>query len=124
VREALRGLTLKERALIIWVFVGDVREEGRVHPGAGYPEGLPRDSGRGMRWATTGQDVVSVREEPTASVSTRSRPKERHRNRRYSCWQCDGICHLRRESCREQLASDRMKARQKRLINPTGSSGI
>jgi hypothetical protein len=27
VREALRGLTLGQRALNIWVFVGDVREE-------------------------------------------------------------------------------------------------
>jgi hypothetical protein len=27
VREALRGLTLRQRALNIWVFVGDVREE-------------------------------------------------------------------------------------------------
>jgi hypothetical protein len=26
------------------------RCKGRVHPGAGYPAGLPRDSGRGMRW--------------------------------------------------------------------------
>jgi hypothetical protein len=74
------------------------RCKGRVHPGAGYPEGLPRDSGRGMPWATTGQDEVSVREAPTASVFTRSRPAESHRNRRQLCWQCGGTCHLRRES--------------------------
>jgi hypothetical protein len=60
--------------------------KGRVHPGPGYPAGLPRDSGRGMPWATTGQDVMPVREEPTASVSTRSRPAESHRNRRQLCW--------------------------------------
>jgi hypothetical protein len=74
------------------------RWKGRVHPGAGYPEGLPRDSGRGMPWATTGHDVVSVREAPTASVLTRSRPAESHRNRRQLCWQCGGTCHLGRES--------------------------
>jgi hypothetical protein len=51
-----------------------------------------------MPWATTGQDVVSVKEEPTASVSKRSRPTESHRNRRQLCWQCGGTCHLRRES--------------------------
>jgi hypothetical protein len=101
------------------------RCKGRVHPGAGYTKGLPRDSGRRMPWATTGQDEVSVREEPTASVLTRSRPAESHRNRRQLCWKCGGTCHLRREGLRrEQLASDRMKARQKRLIIPTGSSGI
>jgi hypothetical protein len=101
------------------------RCKGRVHPRAGYPEGLPRDSGRGMPWATTGQDEVSVREAPTASVLTRSRPAESHRNRWQLCWQCGGTCHLRRESLTgEQLASDRRKARQKRLIIPTGSSGI
>jgi hypothetical protein len=62
------------------------RCKGRVHPGAGYPAGLPRDSGHGMPWATTGQDVVSVTEEPIASVSMRSRPAESHRNRRQLCW--------------------------------------
>jgi hypothetical protein len=74
------------------------RCKGRVHPGAGYPVGLPRDSGRGMPWATSSQDVVSVREEPTASVSTRTRPTESHRKRRQFCWQCGGTCLLRRES--------------------------
>jgi hypothetical protein len=74
------------------------RCKGRVHPGAGYPAGLPRDSGRGTPWATTGQDEVSVREAPTASVLTRSRPTESHRNRRQRCWQCGGTCHLRRDS--------------------------
>jgi hypothetical protein len=51
-----------------------------------------------MPWATTGQDEVSVREAPTASVLTLSRPAESHRNRRQLCWQCGGTCHLRRES--------------------------
>jgi hypothetical protein len=86
----------------------DVRRrcKGRVHPGAGYPAGLPRDNGRGMPWATTVQDEASVRETPTASVLTQSRPAESHRNRRQLCWQCGGICHLRREGLRrEQLAS-------------------
>jgi hypothetical protein len=96
VREALRGLTLRQRALNIWVFVGDVREEFIL--GAGYPAGLPRDSGHGMPWATAGQDVVSVREEPTASVLTRSMPTESNRNRRQLCWQCGGTGRLRRES--------------------------
>jgi hypothetical protein len=123
VREALRGLTL-ETARSEYLGVRR-RCKGRVHPGAGYPAGLPRDSGRGMPWATIGQDVVSVTEEPTASVSTWSSPTESHRNRRQLCWQCGGICHLRREGLRrEQLASDRMRARQTRLIIPTGSSGI
>jgi hypothetical protein len=66
---------------------------------------------------------VSVREAPTASVLTRSRPAESHKHRRQLFWRCGGTCHLRREGLRrEQLASDRMKARQKRLIIPTGSS--
>jgi hypothetical protein len=72
--------------------------KGRVHPGAGYPAGLPRDSGHGMPWATTGQDEVPVREAPTASALTRSRPTESHRNRRQLCWQCGGTCHLRGDS--------------------------
>jgi hypothetical protein len=38
-----------------------------------------------------------VTEAPTASVLTRSRPTESHRNRRQLCWQCGGTCHLRRE---------------------------
>jgi hypothetical protein len=29
------------------------RYNGRVHPGAGYPAGVPRDSGRGTPGATT-----------------------------------------------------------------------
>jgi hypothetical protein len=40
-----------------------------------------------MPWAMTGQDEVPVREAPTASVLTRSRPTESHRNRRQLCWQ-------------------------------------
>jgi hypothetical protein len=85
-------------------YLGVLRRcKGRVHPGAGYPSGLPRDSGRGMPWDTTGQDEVSVREAPTASVLTRSRPAESHRNRRQLCWQCGGTCHLRREPWREKL---------------------
>jgi hypothetical protein len=74
------------------------RCKGRVRPGAGYPAGLPRDSGRGMPWATTGQDEVSMRESPTASVLTRSRPTKSHRNTQQVCWQCGGTGHLRRES--------------------------
>jgi hypothetical protein len=35
---------------------------------------------------------------PTASVLTRSRPAESHRNRRQLCWQCGGTCYLRREA--------------------------
>jgi hypothetical protein len=74
------------------------RYKGRIHPGAGYPAGLPRDSGRGMPWATTDQNEVSVREAPTASVLTRSMPTESHRNRRQLCWQCSGTGQLRGES--------------------------
>jgi hypothetical protein len=70
----------------------------KFNPGAGYPAGLPRDSGRGTPWATTGQDEVSVREAPTASVLTRSKPAESHRNRRQLCWQCGGTGQLGRES--------------------------
>jgi hypothetical protein len=39
-----------------------------------------------------------VREAPTASVLTRSRPTWSHRNRRPVCWKCGGTGHLRRES--------------------------
>jgi hypothetical protein len=39
-----------------------------------------------------------VREAPTTSVLTRSRPIESHRNKRPMCWQCGGTGHLRRES--------------------------
>jgi hypothetical protein len=108
VREALGGLTLGQRErgaeradseTARSEYLGVRRRcKGRVHPGAGYPEGLPCDSGRGMPWDTTGQDEVSVREERTASVLTRSRPAESRRNRRQLCWQCGGTCHLRRES--------------------------
>jgi hypothetical protein len=95
VRGVLRGLTLRQRALNIWVFVGDVREEFIL--GLGTPRAY-HSSGRGMPWATTGQDVVSVREEPTASVSTRPRSAESHGNRQQLCWQCGGTCRLGRES--------------------------
>jgi hypothetical protein len=118
---------------------------------------------------------VPVRGAPTASVLTRSRPTESHRNRRQVRWQCGGTGHLRRERDfegeikglrtptaeleaalerkagaqrrvtwrtvrvvtaaapdrrkraalrREQLASDRVKAHQKRLITSTGPNGI
>jgi hypothetical protein len=43
---------------------------------------------------------MPVREAPTASVLTRSRPTESHRNRRQVCWQCSETCHLRRERSR------------------------
>jgi hypothetical protein len=51
------------------------RCKGRVHPGAGYPVGLPRDSGRGMPWATadlpraigTGGSCVGNAVEPVMS---------------------------------------------------------
>jgi hypothetical protein len=46
------------------------------------------------------QEEVPVREAPTASVLTRSRPTESHRKRRPICWQCGGTGHLRRESPR------------------------
>jgi hypothetical protein len=52
VKEALVELTLGQRALKIWVFRR--RYNGRVHPGAGYPAGVPRDSGRGTPRAMTG----------------------------------------------------------------------
>jgi hypothetical protein len=45
-----------------------------------------------------------VRETPTASVLTRSRPTESHRNRQLLCWQCGGAGHPRRvltENCQE-----------------------
>jgi hypothetical protein len=74
------------------------RCKGRVHPGAGYPAGLTRDSGLGMPWATTGQDEVSVREAPTASVLMRWRSIESYRNKRQVCWQCSDTGQLRRES--------------------------
>jgi hypothetical protein len=77
---------------------GTARSEYLGISGAGNPAGLPRDSGCGMQWTTTGQDEVPVREARTASVLTRSRPTESHRNRRQLCWQCSGTGHLRRES--------------------------
>jgi hypothetical protein len=42
-----------------------------------------------------GQEEVPVRETPTASILTRSRPTESHRNRRPVCWQCGGTGQLR-----------------------------
>jgi hypothetical protein len=41
---------------------------------------------------------VPVREAPTASVLTRSRPTSSHRNRRPVCWKCGGTGHIRRDS--------------------------
>jgi hypothetical protein len=122
-REVLGGLTLGQRERgAERADSGKARSEylgvrrrckGRVHPGAGYLAGLPRDSGRGMPWSAmpwsaTSQDVVSVREEPTASVLTRSRPTESRRIRRQLCWQCGGTCHLRRECLggRNQVAEN------------------
>jgi hypothetical protein len=108
VREALGELTLGQRERgAVRADSGTAHSEylgvrwrckGRVHPGAGYPAGLPRNSGRGIPWATTGQDVVSVTEEPTVLVLTRPRPAESHGNRRQLCWQCSGTGQLRRES--------------------------
>jgi hypothetical protein len=78
------------------------RCKGRVHPGAGYATGWVRHglTTRQWTWDAMGYDQpgCGVREEPTASVSTRSRPTKSHRNRRQLCWQCSGTCHLRRES--------------------------
>jgi hypothetical protein len=73
------------------------RYNGRPHPGAGYPAALPRDSGRGTPCATTGQDEVPVREAPTASALTQSRPAESYRKRRPVYWQCSGTGNLMRE---------------------------
>jgi hypothetical protein len=41
---------------------------------------------------------VPVREAPTASALTQSRPAESHRKRRPVCWQSSGTGNLRRES--------------------------
>jgi hypothetical protein len=46
------------------------------------------------------QEEVPVREAHTASVLTRSKPTESHRNRRPVCCQCGGTGHLRRCSRR------------------------
>jgi hypothetical protein len=101
VKDAQVGLGGAERAdseTALSEYLGVRRRcKGRVYPGAGYTAGLPRDSGRGMPWVTTGQDEVPVREAPTASVLTRSIPTESHRNRRQLCWQCSGTGQLGRE---------------------------
>jgi hypothetical protein len=52
-----------------------------------------------------GQEEVSVREAPTASVLALSRPTKSHRNRRPVCWQCSGTGHLRRE-CPQRPAKE------------------
>jgi hypothetical protein len=101
VREALRDLTLGQRALNIWIFVVDIAEE--IILGLDTPAGLPRDSGRGTPWVTTGQDEVPVREAPTASVLTRSGPTESQSNRRPVCWQCGETCPQEGEPWREKL---------------------
>jgi hypothetical protein len=51
-----------------------------------------------MSCVTTGHGRnASERSAPTASVLTRSRPTESHRNRRPACWQCDDTGHLTKE---------------------------
>jgi hypothetical protein len=59
----------------------------------------------GRHMLRLGQEEVSVREAPTASVLALSRPTESHRNRRPVCWQCSGTGHLRRE-CPQRPAKE------------------
>jgi hypothetical protein len=54
-----------------------------------------------------------VREAPTASVLTRSRSTESHRNRRPVCWQCGGTSHLRKE-CSHRTAKGVVDKRDSR----------
>jgi hypothetical protein len=96
VREALRGLTLGQLALNIWVFVGDVREEFIL--GLGTPRAYDASVDIGRRVLRLGRDEVPVREAPTASVLKWTRPTEDRRNGRPVCWQCGRSGHLWRVS--------------------------
>jgi hypothetical protein len=92
VKEALVELTLGQRTLKIWVFVADVTDEFILGPDIlrAYDESVDV----GCHVLRLGTEELPAREAPTASVLTRSRPTESHRNRRPACWQCDDTGHL------------------------------
>jgi hypothetical protein len=116
VREALGELTLGQRALNIWIFVADIMEEFILGLDILRAYHATVDVERHM--LRLGQDELPVREAPTASVLTRSRPTDNHRNRRPVCWQCGGTGHLTRQSSRrtaKNLADKRNWRRNYRL---------
>jgi hypothetical protein len=91
-------------------------DKGRVRPGAGYPADLrhvPR----------LGPEEVPVREAPTASVLTLSRPTESHMNRRLVCWQCGDAGHLRKE-CPRRPAKEVVDKRDWRRTARRNASGV
>jgi hypothetical protein len=96
VREALVELTLGQRALKFWVFVADITDEFVL--GLDNLRAYEASVDVGRHVLRLGQEEVPVREAPTASALTRSRPNESRRNRRPVRWQCGGTGHLRRES--------------------------
>jgi hypothetical protein len=69
-----------------------------------------------------GQEEAPVREVPTASVLTLSRPSESHKNSRPVCWQCGGTVHLRKE-CPRRPAKDVVDKRDWRRYCATGERG-
>jgi hypothetical protein len=82
-----------QRALKFRVLVADVMDEFILRA---YVASV--DVGR--RVIRLGQEEVPVREAPTASLLTRSRPTEGHRNRRPVCWQCSGAGYFRKRCSR------------------------
>jgi hypothetical protein len=101
VREALVELTLGQRALKIWVFVADITGEFTLSLDILQAYVATVDVGHHV--LRLGQNEVPVTETPTASVLTRSRLTESHRNRRPVCWLCGGTGHLRRQCSRRTV---------------------
>jgi hypothetical protein len=93
VKEVLVDLTVEQQALNIWVFIADITEEFILELDILRAYDASEDVGRHV--LRLGQEEVPVREAPTASMLTRSRPTESSRNRRPVHWQCGGTGHLR-----------------------------
>jgi hypothetical protein len=117
VKEALVELTLGQRALKIWVFVADVTDEFIL--GLDILRAYDASVDVGRHVLRMGQEKVPVREAPTASVLSRSRPTESHSNRRPVCWKCGGIGHPRKE-CPRRPAKEVVDKRNSRRDCATG----
>jgi hypothetical protein len=120
VKESLVQLTLGQRALNIWMFVADITDEFIL--GLDILRAYDASVDVGHNVLRLGQEEMPVREAPTASVLTRSRSTESHRNRQPVCWQCGGTDHLRRE-CSRRTAKDVANKRDWRRDCATGERG-
>jgi hypothetical protein len=117
VKKALVDLNLGQRTLKTRVFVADITDEFILGLDILRAYDASVDVRRHVR--RLGQEEMPVREPPTTSVLTRSRPTESHRNRRPVCWQCGGTSLLRKE-CSRRPARDMVDKRDWRRDCATG----